>query len=325
MADERVQEEILRYLYHSWTRGEPDARANLNTFAQEQGLSDQLVWSEFELLREKGLVRAITAGGWVELTTRGVLYVEELGIAPKQHIRENQLVRAHILEVLAKIREDKGAYAIVSWTTAASDANIEQYTFLRNAKILEDLGFIQGWADNPRITAEGFEKVVEWRQWIKLSEEYRGLEGVEPQKRGHVLEKLLTEVISADGWDSEINVRGPGEEHDIVAHREREYYLIECKWHNKPIGAAAVREFRDRVLARVGIRGILASMSGFTTPAISDVESRLSDCVILLFGRKDIDALFEGKATFTGLLDEKFHAAVSQRKVVVDEETWKAK
>jgi len=318
MTDEQVQEDILRYLYHSWTGDEPDTQANLNTFAQEQGLSDQLVWSEFALLREKGLVRAVTAGGWVELTTQGVLRVEELGIAPKHHVRENQLIRVRILEVLAKIREDGGSYARVDWTQVALRANLEQYTFLRNAKILEDVGLIRWPVERcPQITAEGLEKVTERHRWVRLGEEYRCLGKSDPHKRGHLFEKLLAQVILMDAWACEINVRGPGEEHDIVVHREREYYLIECKWHNEPIGAKTVREFRDRVLARVGVRGILISMSDFTTPAIRDVESRLSDCMILLFGRKDIDALFEGITTFTALLGEKFNAAVSQRKVVV--------
>jgi len=71
MADEQVQEDILRYFYHPWTREGPDTKTNLNIFAQEQGLSDQLVWSEFELLREKGLMRAVTAGGWAELDNAG--------------------------------------------------------------------------------------------------------------------------------------------------------------------------------------------------------------------------------------------------------------
>lgn len=143
MADEQVQEDILRYFYHPWTREGPDTKTNLNIFAQEQGLSDQLVWSEFELLREKGLMRAVTAGGWAELTTQGVLYVEELGIVPRHHIRESQLVRVRILEVLARIREDRGGYALVDWTQVALEANHEQYTFLRNAKILEHVGLIR--------------------------------------------------------------------------------------------------------------------------------------------------------------------------------------
>lgn len=324
MADEQVQKDILRYFYHTWTREGSDIKTNLNVFAQEQGLSDQLVWSEFEFLREMGLMRAVTAGGWMKLTTQGVLYVEELGIAPKHHIRENQLVRDRILEVLAKIREDRGSYALVDWTQVALGANLEQYTFLRNAKILEDVGLIRWRRErSPQITGEGLEKVTEWRRRVKLSEEYRCLEKVDPHKRGHLFEELLAQIISVDGWDCEINVRGPGEEHDIVVHRGQEYYLIECKWHSEPIGAPIVREFRDRISARVGIKGILVSMSGFAATATHEVQSRLSECMILLFGRKDVDALFEGKTTFTDLLDAKLHATVTQRKVVVDEETWK--
>jgi hypothetical protein len=318
LADRQVQKDLLGYLYQSWTGEEPDTKANLNAFAQEHGLNDRLVWSEFDLLREKGFMRAVTTGGWVELTTQGVLYMEELGTAPKHRIRENQLARVRILEVLAKIREDGGSYAFVEWTQVALRANLEQYAFLRNVKILEDVGLIQWPVPRcPQITAEGLEKVTQRHRWVRLGEEYRCLEKSDPHKRGHLFEKLLAQVISMDAWACEINVRGPGEEHDIVVHREREYYLIECKWHNEPIGAKTVREFRDRVLASVGVKGILFSISDFTTPAIRDVESRLSDCIILLFGRKDIDALFEGITTFTALLGEKFNAAVSQRKVVV--------
>ena len=93
----------------------------------------------------------------------------------------------------------------------------------------------------------------------------RALFKLTPQKRGHELEGLLVQIMKADGWECELNVRGRGEEHDIVIHRDREYYLIECKWHKAPIEPASIREFRDRVSSRVHVQGIFVSMSGYTS------------------------------------------------------------
>jgi hypothetical protein len=67
-------------------------------------------------------------------------------------------------------------------------------------------------------------------------------------------------------------VRTSNEEIDIIISKEREYYLLECKWENKRIGARVIREVFGKLGNRADVRGIVISMSGFTKGAVEQVE-----------------------------------------------------
>jgi hypothetical protein len=66
---------------------------------------------------------------------------------------------------------------------------------------------------------------------------------------------------------------------DVIVWREREYYLLECKWEKEPIE-----------------------------------EAYASQRVILLFGEEGIKRLVYGKESFTGLLNIKYRQLATKRK-----------
>jgi hypothetical protein len=322
MRNEQVQTEILRYLYSSYCKGYGVEPVGVDNLIQECKLDEKAVWTCLELLKEENLIRHITADS-VGLTTSGILYAEEHELVPAEKVKENWQARKKILNTLAEVREELGSYALAHWSRVASQAGIDESSCLRNIYVLIDMGLAQWgqeWQDS-RITLEGLRQVNKWRQHMSWAEEYErlvSLEGLSPQERGHKLERLLVQIVEADGWECELNVRGLGEEHDIVIRRDREYYLMECKWHKTPIEPISIREFRDRVSSRAQVHGIFVSISGYTGAALQDARERLSDCMILLFGRKDVEAVLSGDATFTQFLNSKIDAAVKRRKILVD-------
>lgn len=87
----------------------------------------------------------------------------------------------------------------------------------------------------------------------------------------------------------DVSVNRPHEEFDVVIFRAHEFFLVECKWENKPIDAPAIRDFFAKLEWRDGVMGIIVSMSGFTSASQMDVRDRIRRRVILLFGPEDVN------------------------------------
>jgi hypothetical protein len=104
---------------------------------------------------------------------------------------------------------------------------------------------------------------------------------------------------------------------DVMVHRQREFYLLESKWEKDPIEAAVIRELHGKLSNRVDVRGIVVSMSSFTSGAIQQVQDYASSRVIFLFGPGDVDKLVSGQALFEDLLDEKYTGMVTRRLAIV--------
>lgn len=76
---------------------------------------------------------------------------------------------------------------------------------------------------------------------------------------------------------------------DVLFYREREYYLVECKWEKDPIEAPIVRELSGKLANRWDVRGVIASMSGFSIGAVIQAQEYAGKHIILFFGPADID------------------------------------
>ncbi|MCA1709555.1 MAG: restriction endonuclease, partial [Actinobacteria bacterium] len=99
-------------------------------------------------------------------------------------------------------------------------------------------------------------------------------------------------------------------------YRDREYYLVECKWVAEPVEAAVIRELKGKLDNRVDVRGIVISMSGFTSGAVVQSVEYTGQRVIILFGPEDVRALMGQENTFEVLLNEKYKALVTRKQVV---------
>jgi hypothetical protein len=149
-----------------------------------------------------------------------------------------------------------------------------------------------------------------------IADQFDAIATLAPHPRGRALQILFADMAEQNGWSQEEGVRTSSEEIDVVISREREYFLIECKWERESIGASVIREFYGKLRNRAMTNGLMASMSGFTPPSVDQVRDYANDRLIILFGPRDICALMYGRATLTDLLNEKYDALVKRREVV---------
>jgi hypothetical protein len=310
MIDQSLQLALLRalYLFHFAPERGQDS-FDWRTWAEALGTGEEVAFASYGDLEDKGLVRASSCGGFAEITSPGIIFVEENGVAPDDLLRYHAEVRFAMVGAYARLYEREGSRGYRDWEEIIRDAALNETDFALNLQLLFDLGVLEPCATeglrNYQISGAGrlwFEEARGRRARVaRLNALYSGSE-VTPAARGHELEKLLQDQVVAEGWDAERNVRGPGEEHDLVISQGRDFFFVECRWRKEKAEAGDLSKLRDRVTARAGAMGLFVSMSGFTSGAIRDAEDRLERCVMLLFGPKEVRAVMGGEATFTDLL-----------------------
>lgn len=312
MDQPEIESAILNKLYGVQFEGCEET--SLRTVCSEGGCDQKFFWNVVETLSSKDLIEAWASGGMYRLTPRGVLAVEERQLGSADVILENQGARSDFIVELAKHREIKGAMSTLDYRSVCSRSGIDKATVEKNLLLLCDLGYIESGALGTfKITQLGLSAVADWQSQNQIADEFKRISGMEPRSRGRALNKLLAQAIQEDGWISEDGVKTKHEEMDVVVHKHREYYVIECKWQKDPIEAGVIRELHGKLSNRAGVNGILASMSGFTKGAVDQVLAFAAGKPILLFGAKDIHAITHSEASFEQLLGDKYDCLVSQR------------
>ena len=91
-----------------------------------------------------------------------------------------------------------------------------------------------------------------------------------PQKRGYAFEKFLKDVFNAYGLSARAPFRLVGEQIDGSFVLDDNTYLLEAKWPNAKVDAAALRAFNAKVEDKAKwSRGLFVSHSGFTTEGLT--------------------------------------------------------
>jgi len=312
MDDTPLEDVIMRALYEARYGTDGDDSLPLRLLAHQVGRNEARVMAACNVMIQSGIVegRGIGSEGIsVALSPYGALTAEERKLVPGELAEHNRSVRTRILDAMVQIHE-MGQSVGAAWPAIVEKAQVSHRDFHSNIDILQTYGLVE----HPgigviRITDRGMQKVLEWRQRRQRLTRLYGLKGSpDAQARGHALEALLAEAIADEGWGVESGVRAKGEETDLLVSCGTEYYLVECKWHARAIGASVYREFLSRVTARMGVRGVLISMSSFTSGTVDAARTRMSDGIIVLFGPSDVESVVTGTGTFRDLLAAKLHA-----------------
>jgi hypothetical protein len=306
--------EILVDLYKAYFLSE--SNPNLKKLAEEQGWEKTPFWNLVERMKSEGLIENAAMGGFYRITALGVIDAEETGIAPEELVNTNQKARTKILLGLAKVYEEQGSLYTVQNSTLYSEAAVDPVQGTANLLVLRGLGYAEGSGNaGSKLTLPGLKAVEEYRKNRSVADEFETISTLSPQPRGRALQKLIAKVVNRHGWDQNEGVKTSNEEMDVIVFRDREYYLLESKWEKDPIEAPVIRELFGKLGNRIDVRGIIASMSGFTAGAVKQVHDYTGQRVILLYGSEDVKALVYGKATFDELLNAKYKALVTKRMV----------
>lgn len=269
-------------------------------------------------LQDHGLIHPHAAGWHYRITSHGILSAEDDGIVAAEVAKKNRDVRQRILVYLTKAHEAEQHHFGRAYEQIAIDLGLDLSVVLPNLLFLTDIRYVQAPGSGAfRIAGDGLQAVVEWRRKTAILQEFEDLAQLKPQPRGRAFQKLFARQVGAEGWEQEEGARTSNEEMDVILYREGRYYIVECKWENKPIGAPVIRELIGKLSKRSEVRGIVVSMSGFAQTAKVEVSEQAGKVIVVLFGPADIWSIFEFRDTFTNLLDQKLRELVVRRKVVV--------
>jgi hypothetical protein len=102
-----------------------------------------------------------------------------------------------------------------------------------------------------------------------------------------------------------------GEQLDGAIKHDGHYYLIELKWFADPLEPKHVGSFYFKVDGKLGARGIVIAMNGYTSGVVESVAKGKELKVLLLDGMHLSNVIY-GRYTFTELLDHAVKCASLQ-------------
>lgn len=315
-SNRTVPEEILCELYIAFSKGE--RLVGLNDLCNRLEKTESELYKVLADLNNNGLTSAVTNDSY-KILPKGVIYTESNKLVSEAMISENTTTRVKILDELAILHETHGNSQSIHVQTIADSIKNDVYVILNNTDVLKHLDFIAPYLIGDfRITDSGLLDVKNRREHEGLSLEFKRVSAMEAHSRGQEFENFFAKLGSREGWKKETSTKTSNEEIDVILYRERDFFLVECKWKNKPIEAPVVREFYGKLDTREGMRGIIVSMSGFTKGAIEAVKDHMGKKVILLFGPKDINDIVDQDVKLEDLINEKYKQLMTTKKVLVN-------
>ncbi len=130
------------------------------------------------------------------------------------------------------------------------------------------------------------------------------------RRRGSAFEKFLETLLAGENLDPRIRLRPTGEEIDGSFVLDQRIYLLEAKWHAKPLPASTIYAFKGKVDGKLfGTIGIFISMSGYSEDAI-DALTAGKGLNVVLMDANDIEASINHG--FAHILRVKLRAAAEE-------------
>jgi hypothetical protein len=129
------------------------------------------------------------------------------------------------------------------------------------------------------------------------------------QARGFALEKVMYDIFELFDLDPKASFRNTGEQIDGAFSLEGTDYLLEARWQQELISAAALDAFASKVRRKLeNTMGVFLSINGFSPEGVGAHCS--GGAVIILMDGTDLMAVFEERIDIVSLLlRKKRHAA----------------
>jgi len=165
---------------------------------------------------------------------------------------------------------------------------------------------------------EAKQRANEERQALK-TKLYRLFAETDPYKRGKQLETALNDLFAAAGFlireAFTIKKDGDGivEQIDGVVEIDGSVYLVEMKWWHKPIGRQEIAPHLVSVYGRGDVGGIFISYSGYSSAAVEDARTGLSQKVFVLTELHEIVEVLEREEDLKAMFKEKINRAKTDK------------
>lgn len=135
-----------------------------------------------------------------------------------------------------------------------------------------------------------------------LTEEYLGLiSGVEPQRRGYALERIVRKLFEIFDLDPKASFRVRGEQIDGAFTFENTDFLLEAKWQQELVGAADLDSLAGKLSRKLdNTLGLYLSINGFSVDGVQAHSSGRR--LMILMDGSDLMAVLEGRIDLIQLL-----------------------
>ncbi|WP_019711366.1 restriction endonuclease [Streptomyces xinghaiensis] len=137
-------------------------------------------------------------------------------------------------------------------------------------------------------------------------------------RRGYQLEVLLEQLFRRAHFRVDRNASAAKpRQTDLVARYGETWYLIEAKWHNRPVGTEvfdAVRSRMDRT-ASSAVIGVIISVNGFIDSAVDELRVRRDRGTILLLGEEELTQVLSTPRSLVNLLQVKREELITHGRV----------
>lgn len=129
------------------------------------------------------------------------------------------------------------------------------------------------------------------------------------RRRGREFELLIKDLLEIEKLEPRGSFRPKGEEMDGSFIYNQKIYLLEAKWHDKPLPASSIYQFKGKVEGKlVGTIGIFISMSGYSEESV-DALTFGKSLNIILFDKADFEKCIYETNGFSAVLSQKLRKA----------------
>jgi hypothetical protein len=125
---------------------------------------------------------------------------------------------------------------------------------------------------------------------------------MKPQARGYAFEKIFPDLMRISGIKVEEPFKIVGEQLDGAIKYDGHFYLIELKWITAKLEPSDVGSFYFKVDGKLGARGIVIAMNGYSSGVLESVSKGKELKVLLLDGNHFANVIY-GQYKFSILLE----------------------
>jgi hypothetical protein len=137
---------------------------------------------------------------------------------------------------------------------------------------------------------------------------FESAHAMQPKPRGYALEKVFVDLMRISGIQVEEPFSNKGEQIDGAIKYDSNYYLIELKWLVDKLEPKHIGEFYFKVEGKMGARGIVIGMNGFTDGVLETLPKG-KELKVMLFDGIHLANVIYGHYRFQELLDHAIKCA----------------
>lgn len=161
MEFNEISNKVLTTLYEAFFKGKE--ACHLHEIQRTEGWDEKEFVKIIDRLKHDNLIEPFKMGGFYKITSLGIIKVENEIHEPVDIIKENEIFRTELLELLAKKYDEHGPGSTLDYHDLKN--KYDSKLLNTNLNVLSDLGYIEyNSASSFTISYEGLEALKNWKE-----------------------------------------------------------------------------------------------------------------------------------------------------------------